>query len=292
MHESRKRLLGVIGGSQAYTLVKEEKFSGERIGPLRTPFGSSQPVYRIKNGETQFLLLSRHGENRYCLTPTFVNYRANIFALKEIGATHIIAWSGPGSFSKDLPPGSFVIVDDIIDNTTARSKTFFENTGVGFIRMSEPFCPSMRALISDTMKELNIECVSGATYVCTEGPRLETPAEIRMYKMLGANLVGMTLAPEVFLAKELELCYAAICYVTNYAEGIKDAPLDPEVLFGGMADEEELEKVRSAVDTFPAIIKALAANLPSILSDCSCAQSMSRYKKSGRLNDDWRTWFE
>lgn len=292
MKDDLNKVLGIIGGSQAYTLLSEGAFSGQRIGPLRTPFGSSQPIYRIPCDGSDFFLLSRHGENKYSVTPSSANYRANIYALKDCGVTHIVAWSGPGSLNKEISPGLRVVVDDIIDETSSRVRTFFEHRGVGFIRMSEPFCPSLRTLIIDTLRNLSIDFASHATYVCTEGPRIETPAEIKKYQLLGGDLVGMTLAPEVFLAKELELCYGAICYVTNFAEGLKKTHNDPDLLFGGLANQQELKIVDDAVNQFPAIIRELATRLSGSSQVCTCPHTMSRYKHSGRLSHDWRRWFE
>ena len=130
----------------------------------------------------------------------------------------------------------------------------------------------------------------GGVYVCTEGPRLETPAEIRAYALLGGDLVGMTLAPEAFLARELEMCYAPLCYVTNFAEGVTDRPCRPEELFGGMLAPEERSAVDRCVSLFPELCRRALAALAALPRDCPCPRAMLRYRREGVLGDDWHTW--
>ena len=130
------------------------------------------------------------------------------------------------------------------------------------------------------------------TYVCTQGPRLETPAEIKKYKSYGGDLVGMTLVPEVFLAKELELCYASICYVTNYAEGIVDRPFKAGELFEGLSDNTERKTVEDNVSKFPTIITNIAKNIKQQKIICQCQSSMERYKKRGDIGTDWHDWIK
>ena len=281
--------LAVIGGSQAYDLI----LSGEEISPVETPFGDSQPVFRLRNGT---LFMSRHGTAKYSIAAPWVNYRANIWALKELDTTHIVSWSGPGAIDETLEIGQFVIPDDIIDETKAREYSFFKAgecvgqapSGMGFVRQNPVFCPSLSRAIAEVMGDLGLKCRSGGTYVCTEGPRLETPAEIRKFKIFGGDMVGMTLVPEVFLAKELEMHYASICYVTNYAEGLRNRPFEPGVLFEGLLDENERQAVDNAVSQFPRIIEALSNQ--RIECCCRCDRLMERYRKRGDIGPDWHTW--
>jgi 5'-methylthioadenosine phosphorylase len=282
--------LGVIGGSQAYWLLQSGRVRGHRLAPRRTPFGISQPIFKVEMAGQPVLFLSRHGEKRYAITAPFVNYRANIYALKDLGATHIIAWSGPGAIHVRFAPGDLVILSDIIDETRQRPSTFFENKGYGFIRMGEPFCASLRKGLKDAVASVGGRCFDRGVYLCTEGPRLETPAEVRKFKRLGAELVGMTLAPEAFLARELQLCYAALAYVTNYAEGVRKRSYAPGRLFEGLATASEMRAVERAVLKLPAIIAALAPKLQSLPRLCTCQESMKRYTDSGLLSADWRTW--
>ncbi|WP_456395430.1 MTAP family purine nucleoside phosphorylase [Desulfurobacterium sp.] len=281
----------ILGGSGAYFLDKEQ--FGKILWKKRveTPFGLSNPVYRIKSPlGVEFLFLSRHGEKDYEVTAPFVNYRANIYAAKKCGAERIVAWTGPGSMKEEFKPGDYVIPDDLIDFTKKRDYTFFENKGLGFVRQNPVFCPEIRNALMDVISEKGFNFHVGGTYVCTEGPRLETPAEIKMFKGLGGDLVGMTLVPEVFLAKELEMCYGAICYVTNYAEGIKPYGFEAGVLFEGMLPEEQKKLVDRAVSRFPEIMLSLIERLTEKKRKCPCKDTMKRYKLKGVIDDNWETW--
>ena len=283
-------MLGIIGGSRAYDLMARGDFRGEALGPADTPYGKSQTLYRLTLAGQEVLFLSRHGEKDYSVAAPFVNYRANIYALKESGVRRIVAWSGPGAINPRLRVGQYVLPDDIIDQTRRRPSTFFEGAGWGFIRQSPVFCPTLASALSGALGDLGLEFEPHATYVCTEGPRLETPAEIKMFAAWGGDLVGMTLCPEAFLARELEMCYAAICYVTNYAEGVKDRPSRPDKLFGGMATDDELRAQELAVNRLPEILEKLCSRYGALSVQCNCESSMLRPRKNGRVEDDWHTW--
>ncbi len=281
----------VIGGSKAYELLKKGAISGKRVGEIATPFGLSQPIYQLSEGSTpEIFFLSRHGEKGYTFTAPYVNYRANIYALKELGVEQIISWSGPGAVNPKYRIGQYVIIDDLIDETKQRKSTFYENKGWGFIRQSPVFCPTLRRLACEALTNLKYDFSDSGVYVCTEGPRLETPAEIRKYASFGCDLVGMTLAPEVFLAKELEMCYATICYVTNYAEGIINRPFKPGELFEGLSDEEERKAVGKAVSQFPSILREIVKSIGNAQNICNCHDTMQRYKKTGIIGNDWHEW--
>lgn len=280
----------VIGGSQAYDLLRKGAITGERIGEVETPFGCSQPVYHIRNNDGEMLFLSRHGEKGYSITAPFVNYRANIYALRDLGVKQIVSWSGPGAINASYPIGGYVLVDDIVDETHGRESTFFKNKGIGFVRQSPVFCPTLRDCIKKSLQSLCLDFRESGTYVCTQGPRLETPAEIRKYKSYGCDLVGMTLVPEVFLAKELEMCYAAICYVTNYAEGIWEKPFKAGELFEGLSSDADRKAVEQAVSRFPAVIAEVAKNVKQQAMHCPCPSLMARYKKRGDIGADWHDW--
>ena len=281
----------IIGGSGAYLLEKESLGKVLKVKRVDTPFGLSNPIYTIRHeAGFDFLFLSRHGERDYDVTAPFVNYRANIYAAKLLGVDRIFAWTGPGSLREDFKPGDFVVPSDLLDFTRGRKSTFFENGGLGFVRQSPVFCPYVRSLVLEVLEKLDFSFHSEGTYVCTEGPRLETPAEIKAFKQLGGDLVGMTLIPEVFLAKELEICYGAVCYVTNYAEGVKDYEFTAGVLFEGMLPPEDKEKVDKAVNNFPLIVKELVERLTKVEKKCACGRLMERYRKKGKIGEDWREW--
>ena len=285
-----KSKLAVIGGSQAYDLLKSGDIDGDRLEPIKTPYGDSQPIYQLNSEFGNAFFLSRHGEKGYSITAPFVNYRANIYALKEKGVEEIISWSGPGTINTNLKIGQYVIIDDLIDETKTRKSTFYYNKGVGFIRQNPVFCPTLRGLIKDSLSLLSTTFADKGTYVCTEGPRLETPAEIKKFDIFGGDLVGMTLCPEVFLAKELEMCYASICYITNYAEGLVERPFKPGELFEGLANDDDRKNVNNAVIKFPIILKEIAKAAKAAKKACTCQSLMERHKKRGDVGSDWRTW--
>jgi len=282
--------LAVIGGSGGYDLLMSGAFSGERLGVFETPFGPSQPLYRLEMAGSSMLFLSRHGERGYSIAAPFVNYRANIYALKELGAECIIAWSGPGAIAPEIRIGQFVLPDDLMDETKRREYSFFKGRGWGFVRQSPVFCPEVRRVLAKALRELGLEFSETGMYVCTEGPRLETPAEIRKYARLGGDLVGMTLSPEVFLAKELEMCYAPICYVTNYAEGVRPAEFRAGELFEGLLSPEQRKVVDGAVRQLPRILAVAAPKIARLSRTCHCPRLMERYRKRGDIGDDWHEW--
>jgi 5'-methylthioinosine phosphorylase len=286
-----KERLAVIGGSGAYHLLTQNRLGEEtECRTLDTPFGTSAPIHRFKAGDIGFLFLSRHGETDYSVTAPFVNYRANIYALKECGVERIISWSGPGIINNAFKPGDFVVPHDIIDETRKREPTFFKNSGVGFIRQSHPFCPEVREVLHDAVHHSGIPHHEQGVYVCTEGPRLESPAEIKKFRIIGADLVGMTLAPETFLARELEMCYAPVCYLTNYAEGVADREFKTGQLFEGMQTDQEKSAVEKSVLRFPAILAASLTLLNDLERTCHCKEALQRYRNKGMIGDDWHTW--
>ncbi len=285
--------LACIGGSMAYKLMADQAISGQRLGPQPTPFGDSAAIYQVGSGQQGFYFLSRHGEKGYHTAPTFINYRANIWALKELGVERIVAWSGPGAINLDLRPGSIVIIDDMIDETRRRPTTFYEHGGLGFIRQSPVFCQTVRSALASAARKADLVVHETGTYACTEGPRLETPAEIRKLAHFGADLVGMTLCPEAFLARELEICYAPICYVTNIAEGLAPRQYQAGLKFEGMTTAGEDVAIEKALSHLPQVITETMRQLALHRSrDCPCAQSMSRYRRRGDIGDDWHKWIE
>lgn len=259
---------------------------------VRTPFGESAPVHVFEHAGSAFAVMSRNGEEIYSIASPSINYRANIWALKEIGVERIFSWSAPGAINERFPPGDVVIPDDLLDETRGRTYTFFAGKGMGFIRQHPVFCPDIAQMIEGTLSRLGVRHHVGGTYVCTEGPRLETPAEIRKYRMYGGDLVGMMMVPEVFLARELEICYAAGCYVVNYAEGIRERPHRPEVLFGGMLDPEEKPRVDEIEALFAELARAIAHTIATADRTCVCGNLMSRYKLRGDAGPDWHTWID
>ena len=225
--------LAVIGGSGLEKLLK----AGEPF-KVDTKYGQSNEIFRFSCEGVEGYFLARHGL-KHALHPHKVNYRANIAALKELDVERIIAVSAVGSLRENLPPGSIVLPDDFIDFTKRRPLTMYEDRVV-HVDVTEPFCPELRKAILEASDELGIDVVDGGVYCCMEGPRYETKAEIRFLRLLGGSMVGMTVATEAVLARELEICYAPICVVTNYAAGIQKKLTVSEVL-------EVMEKKREAI---------------------------------------------
>ena len=266
---------------------------GERLSSrrVRTPYGPSNPVHLCEIAGFRFFFLSRHGETGYDKTAPYVNYRANVYAAKRMGVERIVAWTGPGAISPKYRPGDLVVPDDLLDFTRNRPSSFYEGKGIGFLRQYPVFCERLReALRSAAKRRFAGRMHVGGTYACTEGPRLETPAEIRFLARAGADLVGMTLCPEAFLARELEICYAPVAYVTNYAEGVRKMPYRRGALFEGMLPADEAAAVEAAKNTIPGIAIAAARALAGEERDCPCAVSMERYRRRGVIGPDFRGW--
>lgn len=292
----------LLGGSGAYSLPPGA--IGGRLSScrVRTPYGLSNPVHLCEKDGFRFYFLSRHGEKGYETTAPYVNYRANVYAAKSLGVTRIIAWTGPGAISRKYRPGDLVLPGDLLDFTRNRPSTFFEGKGIGFIRQFPVFCEALRDALRTAANEGRARRSAGfsreggrrvhfgGTYACTEGPRLETPAEIRFLAGAGADLVGMTLCPEAFLARELEICYAPVAYVTNYAEGVRKMQYRRGALFEGMLPPAEASAVEDAKNAIPGIAIAAGRALAAAERDCPCAVSMERYRKRGLVGPDFRGW--
>lgn len=285
--------LAIIGGSGAYDLLGRKTLGKVKtLRPASTPFGETGKIHKVSMDGGEFLFISRHGEGGYKIAPPFINYRANIWALKELGVERIIAWSGPGIINPSFCVGDYAVPGDIIDMTKRRPSTFFEKGGLGFIRMKNPFCQDLRHALMYALEEDGLRYHDESVYLCTEGPRLETPAEIRLFHSYGADLVGMTLAPEAFLARELEMCYAALCYMTNFAEGIAERDYRRGELFEGMQSAEERRAVDGAMERLPRLAASALAAAAAHERECECGSAMLRYKKRGDITGDWRTWID
>jgi 5'-methylthioadenosine phosphorylase len=208
-----KSVLGVIGGSGIYELPELTNVREQRIV---SPWG--EPSASLRIGEIAGLpvvFLSRHGEG-HRLSPSEINYRANIDALKRAGVTDLVSLSACGSFKEELPPGSFVLIDQFVDRTHKRESTFFGKGLVAHVSMAHPLSPLLRAHLRAAALAEGIEPRWGGTYVCIEGPQFSTYAESTTYKQLGYSVIGMTNMPEAKLAREAEICYATVAMVTDF----------------------------------------------------------------------------
>jgi 5'-methylthioadenosine phosphorylase len=208
-----KAIVGVIGGSGVYAL---DGFQPTREEKVETPWGAPSDLLRFgRLGRTEVVFLARHGQG-HVHSPSTINYRANIDALKRAGVTDIIAVSACGSFRRELYPGLFVLVDQFIDRTFARQTSFFGSGCVAHVPLSHPIAPKLRQRIAAAAMAEGIAFHSGGVYVCMEGPQFSTLAESLLYQASGADVIGMTAATEAKLAREAEISYATIAMVTDY----------------------------------------------------------------------------
>ena len=213
----KKTRIGIIGGTGLNTPFKNGMKT--RVG---TPYGPS-PTITIGsfNGRKTVAYLPRHGE-KHTFPPHRINYRANIWALNSLGVERIFATNAVGAININYQLGDIVVPKDFIDFTRSRISTFYDEAPVTHIDVSVPYCPQLRTLLLNATKKKDVKVWDDAVYLCAEGPRYETPAEIRMFRILGADIVGMTSLPELVLARELEMCYASICFITNMAAGLQN----------------------------------------------------------------------
>ena len=206
-------ILGFIGGSGVYDI---DGLINKRWVSLTSPFGapSDELLYGELNGQ-QLVFLPRHGRG-HKIPPSEINFRANIDALKRVGVTDVISVSAVGSLREHLKPGMFVIVDQFIDRTFARNKSFFGSGLVAHVSMAHPVCSRLGDHIEAAAKEAGIQALRGGTYLVMEGPQFSSLAESELYRSWGCDVIGMTNMPEAKLAREAELCYATVAMVTDY----------------------------------------------------------------------------
>ena len=208
-----KAIIGIIGGSGVYRLPGLEDI---REGWVKTPWGEpSDALLFGRIGGTEAVFLPRHGRGHH-LSPSGIDYRANIDALKRACVTDIVSVSACGSFKPDLYPGLFVLVDQFIDRTFSRQSSFFGNGCVAHVSMAHPVAPLLQQRIAAAAAAEGIEVVKGGSYVCIEGPQFSSLAESLAYKANGCDVIGMTAMPEAKLAREAEISYATIAMVTDY----------------------------------------------------------------------------
>jgi|SRR3989344_5409946 len=205
--------IGVIGGSGvgAPDILENPKKIKQH-----TPFGATSDLVTIGTFKgIDVVIIPRHGEG-HKIQPSLVNYRANIWAMKELGVTHILAPTAVGSLRAQIMPGDLVFPDQFIDRTTKRAQTFYEGNQICHIPMAEPFCAELRKLLAESAKKLSLAHHESGTIVTIEGPRFSSKAESHMFRLWGGDIINMTTVPEVVLAREAGICYAAIAMSTDY----------------------------------------------------------------------------
>jgi 5'-methylthioadenosine phosphorylase len=235
----------IIGGTGLDWSAPGSPLQDARDERVSTRFGTALVTHATFEGRA-LIFLHRHAAPDSLpsfdvpgarVPPHAINYRANIAALKKLGATAIFASTAVGSLRRDLKPGALVVLDDFLDLTTSRAKTFFDAYPV-HVDVTNPYCPHARSFLLQAARDLKLDLHDGGTYACTDGPRFETPREIQLYASWGADVVGMTGVPEVVLAREAQISYAGLSIVTNLAAGISPEPL---------TQGEVLEAMRAAL---------------------------------------------
>ena len=205
--------LAIIGGSGLYDV---EEFKERELLELNTPWGKpSDNILKTNYNDKEVYFLPRHGRGHF-ISPSNINFRANIDALKQLGVTDIVSVSAVGSLKEDLPPGKFVIIDQFIDRTFAREKTFFEDEIVAHVSMAHPTSNGLMNACEEAIKKEKIEYQRNGTYVVMEGPQFSTLAESKLYRSWGADVIGMTNMPEAKLSREAEIRYCTVAMVTDY----------------------------------------------------------------------------
>ncbi|MDP3278944.1 MAG: S-methyl-5'-thioadenosine phosphorylase [Deltaproteobacteria bacterium] len=245
------QVLGVIGGSGLYQMPG---LSNVEEIVVDTPWGEpSDALIKGQLGETTLLFLPRHGRG-HRIPPSAINYRANVWALKSQGATHVLSVSAVGSLREEIAPGELVVVDQFIDRTQRRAGSFFDELIAAHVSMADPVCPLLAKAVAEAARSTEARVHEGGTYVCIEGPRFSTRAESHMFRSWDCSVVGMTNVPEVFLARELELPYATLALATDYdCWRSHDASVDITDI---------LAILKSNVSRAQETVRALAALLP------------------------------
>jgi 5'-methylthioadenosine phosphorylase len=255
-------IVGVIGGSGLYQMSEIERV---REVEVKTPFGKpSDRLIRGRLGNVELIFLPRHGKGHRWL-PTEINFRANIFALKKLGAGQIISVSAVGSLRQEIAPGHLVVPDQFIDRTTQRPSTFFGRGLVAHVSLADPFCKDLSATLINAARSEGAQVHAAGTYVCMEGPQFSTRAESRLYRSWGAHVIGMTNLQEAKLAREAEICFATLALATDYDCWNESA--------GNVEIEHVLTVLKNNVDLAQRTIRRAVAKL-SAPRPCACASAL------------------
>lgn len=248
-------MIGIIGGTGVYEIVE----MGDEVETMvvETPYGKSPEISLFKLHDKNVVFMPRHAKG-HVNPPHMINYRANIYAMKEMGVKRIIATNAVGSLQLEIKPGDFLVPHDFLDFTKVREFTFYDSKTV-HIDITEPYCHDLRDIL---ISSGNV--IRDGVYVCTEGPRFETAAEVNIFRQFGGSIVGMTGIPEVILARELEMCYASICMVSNYAASISPSKLTIKEVF---------EIVEGKKEDLTKLIYNALAKVPS-KRECPCKYAL------------------
>jgi len=260
-----KAEIGIFGGTGIYDsgMLQDSKEI-----TMDTPYGKTSDSITIGNFHgTSIAFMPRHGR-KHTIPPHMINYRANIWAFKELGVKRIIAQSAVGSLKENFQPGNFALPTQFLDFTKSRETSFSENGRVIHISVADPFCPELQKTVIDYAKTQNIVLHTDCTYVCIEGPRFSTKAESKFFKSTGADIIGMTLVPECQLAREAQICYVSIATVTDYDVWAKKPVTEKEVM----------ETLSKNVQTTKKLLAELIHKMPEDFATkrtCSCEKALT-----------------
>jgi len=284
--------LACIAGGPLERALESGRLSAEALPQRRTPFGSGETILRV-DAPVPYYVVPRHRPGQRRRAPSRFNIQAALYALKDLGVQAVLEWSAAGAITHDLEIGDIAIPDDVIDMTRSRPTTFFEPWGLGMLRQFPVFCPALRGALAKVLAELGLSARTGMTIAVAEGPRLETRAEIRMLAGGGAHLVTHSLAPGVFLAKELQMCFAGGCYVVNYAEtGSRHRPFSTGSLFADAAHPSTPDRPAGVDEVLPDVLARLAERCAAAERACECDRTMAAQIAEANLPADWRHWFD
>lgn len=261
MDASNKAEIGIIGGTGVYSA---DLFGADKLVKIYTPFG--EPSDLINIGEyagRKIAFIPRHGRN-HTIPPHRINNRANIWALRDLGVTRIIAPSAVGSLKREFKPGDIAIPHQFIDFTKSRRYTFYDGGEICHISTADPFCSDLSSLVKDCSIRLNYVAHPEVTYLCIEGPRFSTRAESHLFRNMGADVIGMTVVPECILAREAQICYVSISTITDY-----DVWTESQV-----SSSDILEVLKKNVDKTRSLIKQIIPLVPDERLNCSCGHAL------------------
>ncbi len=257
-------MIGIIGGSGLYEL-----FESERTVLPDTPYGPpSAPIALATVGGVATAFLPRHG-SRHEFPPHRVPYRANLWALRSLGVTRIVAPCAAGSLRADLAPGTFVVCDQFVDRTTSREHTFFDGPEVRHVSAADPYCADLRATLLTAGADLGLPMHDGGTIVVIEGPRFSTRAESAWYRAMGGDVINMTAYPEGWLARELGLCYANLSLITDYDVGV-----DGDHAHAPVTAQAVLEAFAANIERLRQLLASAVARIGEIPPGDACRRAL------------------
>lgn len=261
---SQQAILGIIGGSGLYHFEGLEDIQSIEVN---TPFGKpSAPILIGSLEGKRVAFLARHGIGHHIL-PSEVNYRANIYALKQLGVRFVIGVSACGSLRHDYKPGNFVIPDQVIDFTRDRKRSFFGDGLVAHISTADPYCADLSRQLYEAALSTGVETHQGGTFITIEGPRFSTRAESHLFRAWGISIIGMTTCPEIFLAREAEMCYASLAHITDYdVWHLAEEPVNVEMVIRTLSQNTAAAQQA---------IRRLASQLQEN-TDCECSAALEK----------------